>query len=85
MCCAGTVSAEKGVMEAQVVCEGKKKELDEVTRQALDEFENFKRTKQRDLHRVMCDFVKMQIDHSRKQTQAWEALLPEIEHLNNRI
>lgn len=69
---------EKSIMEAQTTVDTSQNELDEITKIALAEANRFREEKQKDLKKIVTDFVKLQIEHSRKVQGVWETLLPTL-------
>jgi len=78
-----TIKLEQALVEAQDEVDEAKMELDKVTKIALEETAKFREMKQEDLKKIVVEFVRLQIDHSKKVQSAWESILPEIQKLDN--
>lgn len=73
-------SAERAVKDSEKDSEEKYRDLQQITTRALYEFEQFKNQKQIDMKNMVVQFVKLQIEHSKKVQNAWESILPELEN-----
>ncbi len=69
------VQAESDAAKARLSHE----QVSQVTRQ---EMERFQKEKVAHFKELVVDYVKMQIEHSRKVQAVWDGLLPEIEALS---
>jgi len=69
--------AEQAVAAAQQVVDTEQSELQNITRTTISEAERFKREKAQDIRNLIINFVKVQIDYSRKDQEAWEKILRE--------
>jgi len=70
---------ERGVEEAQIIVDERLKELKRVTAICLAEAGRFRLEKEQALKNVVIDFVRMQIEHSKKVQKAWESILPDLQ------
>jgi len=70
---------ERGVEEMQIVVDERLKELKRVTAICLGEAGRFRLEKEQALKNVVIDFVRMQIEHSKKVQKAWESILPDLQ------
>lgn len=72
-------NAQKSVIEAQELVTASSRELEQITRISLEEANRFKQEKQTDLKRIVTDFVKLQIEHSKKVQGVWESVLVSLQ------
>jgi len=70
---------ERGVEEMQVIVDERLKELKRVTVICLGEASRFRLEKEQAFKNVVIDFVRMQIEHSKKVQKAWESILPDLQ------
>jgi len=70
---------ERGVEEAQIIADERLKELKRVTAICLAEAGRFRLEKEQALKNVVIDFVRMQIENSKKVQKAWESILPDLQ------
>jgi len=76
-----TMSIEKSLIEAQASLDRDKEELERITATCLAEAARFKKNKSTDIRKMILDFCKIQIEHSKKVQAAWEKIMPAIEAL----
>jgi len=73
------LALEKQVEEAQAVVDARLKELKRITAICLAEAGRFRLEKEQALKNIVVDFVKLQIEHSKKVQKAWESILPDLQ------
>jgi hypothetical protein len=68
--------ADLALLEAQATADSDKAELDRVTAATLSEAARFRKEKERDMRRIIVNFVHIQMNHSKQVQSAWESVLP---------
>lgn len=74
---------ERSVNEAQKIADQDRAELARVTALMLREAARFRREKEDEIRKIVINFVKMQISHSKQVQAAWETVLPEIDRADS--
>ncbi len=68
-------------MQAQKKVDEELHQLNEISQHVFEEVARFHQEKRVDFKNCLMDFVRLQIENSKKIQKAWEAVLPEIESM----
>lgn len=73
-------AAEQEVMEAQRKVDETLYNLQHITERVFTEMGRFRQEKRVNFKNIMQDYIRMQIEHSRKMQEIWESMLPEVQN-----
>uniref|UniRef100_A0A7S3YJH8 Sorting nexin/Vps5-like C-terminal domain-containing protein n=1 Tax=Lotharella globosa TaxID=91324 RepID=A0A7S3YJH8_9EUKA len=71
--------AKKAEQDSTKLVEERQNALDEMTKSVIEEIANFRREKKKDFKRMFEGFVKMRIEQAKRQQEAWESVLGDMQ------
>ncbi|CAB1101405.1 unnamed protein product [Ectocarpus sp. CCAP 1310/34] len=72
-------AAEDAVAASTTALEKARRQYEEVSDRVVREFARFRRDKAADMKKIILDYVNVQVEATKKQEEAWQALIPHIE------
>ncbi|CAM9193933.1 unnamed protein product [Hapterophycus canaliculatus] len=73
------VAAEEAVAASTTALDKARSQYEEVSDRVVREFARFRRDKASDMKKIILDYVNLQVEATKKQEEAWQALIPHIE------
>ncbi|CAM9539380.1 unnamed protein product [Ascophyllum nodosum] len=72
-------AAEEAVSASTEALDTARSQYEDVSARVVREFARFRRDKAADMKKIILDYVNVQVEATKKQAEAWEALIPQIE------
>ncbi|CAN0355394.1 unnamed protein product [Ectocarpus sp. 12 AP-2014] len=72
-------AAEDAVAASTTALDKARRQYEEVSDRVVREFARFRRDKAADMKKIILDYVNVQVEATKKQEEAWQALIPHIE------
>ncbi|CBN79716.1 Sorting nexin 1 [Ectocarpus siliculosus] len=72
-------AAEDAVATSTTALDKARRQYEEVSDRVVREFARFRRDKAADMKKIILDYVNVQVEATKKQEEAWQALIPHIE------